>query len=254
MSARAALLVLFALAGCGGGDGLPSAPRTGAEQAAALQRVAEAANRDGDSANAVALYRSALASRPDWVEPQIGLGRSLLRLGQAGEARTAFAEATRLEPRDQRAIIGAAQADLVERRFEAALQGFEAALQADPANADALNGAGVSLDQLGHHAEAQARYGAVLSREPTNRAARNNLGLSLALGGHAAEAVRVLGDLTQTSSATPRNRQNLAVALALDGHQQEAADMAARDEDPAQAQRDVALLDRIRRGLDREAP
>jgi Flp pilus assembly protein TadD len=239
------------LGACGaGGRGVPElAARSPAERAAAFDHVAEIAGQAGDGAVAERLYRRAMADRPGWIEPQIGLGRLFLRRSDLESARVQFEKAARLAPGDGRPVAGLAGVALAEHHPDAALQGYARALALTPGDSAALNGDGVALDQLGRHAEAQAQYRAVLARDPENRVARNNLGLSLALDGRAAEALPLLSALAEGPDAVARNRQNLALALALLGRDTEAVTAASVDEAPAVAKSDVALLDVLRQGV-----
>lgn len=220
-----------------------------AARAAAFDHVAEVAGHAGDGAVAERLYRRAMADRPDWVEPQIGLGRLFLRRGELDSARAQFDKALRLAPEDGRPVAGLAGVTLAEHHPEAALEGYAQALRLAPGDGAALNGSGVALDQLGRHGEAQSRYRAVLAVNPEDRIARNNLAVSLALDGRAAEAVPLLSALAEGPDAVARNRQNLALALALLGRDTEAVAAASMDEAPAAARADVALLDVLRRGV-----
>lgn len=215
---------LLGLAACAAPGLAPAGLSDGRDRADALLRVAEAANRDGDDANAAAMYRGATLARPSWAEPHIGLGRALLRQGEWQQARVAFTRAQELGGRgDVRASVGLAQAELLAGRPEAALQGFRSALAQDGRSVPASIGAGIALDRLGRHAEAQASYAAALAVDPDSRAARNNLGLSLALSGHAAEAVEVLSPLLSAEQVAPQTRENMMVALSLAGRGAEAA-------------------------------
>ena len=238
------------LSACASSTRAPELARqTPGERATAFDHVAEIAGQEGDGAVAERLYRRAIADRPEWVEPQIGLGHLLLRRGDIEGARAAFGRAAQLAPGNGRPIAGLAGVDLAEHHPDLALQGFGRALRLAPGDAAALNGSGIALDQLGRHEEAQARYREALGHDPDDRAAKNNLGLSLALSGHAQEAVQVLSALAQAPAAVPRNRQNLALALALLGRDQDAVATASLDEAPAFAKADVALLDVLRRGV-----
>ena len=242
------------LGACASGGRVPELARqTLAERATAFDHVAEVAGQEGDGAVAERLYRRAIADRPEWVEPQIGLGHLLLRRGDIEGARAAFGRAAQLAPGNGRPVAGLAEVDLAEHHPDVALQGFGRALRLTPGDAAALNGSGIALDQLGRHEEAQARYREALGHDPDDRAAKNNLGLSLALSGHAQEAVQVLSALAQAPAAVPRNRQNLALALVLLGRDQDAVATASLDEAPALAKADVALLDVLRRGVEPSA-
>ena len=239
------------LGACGSGSrGAPElAARSPTERATAYDHVAEIAGQAGDGAAAERLYRQAMAGRPGWIEPQIGLGRLFLRRGDLEGARAQFETAAHQAPDDGRPVAGLAGVALAEHHPDAALQGYTRALALTPGDSAALNGKGVALDQLGRHVEAQAQYRAMLARDPENRAARNNLGLSLALDGRAAEALPLLSALAEGPAAVARNRQNLALALALLGRDTEAVTAASVDEAPAVAKSDVALLDVLRQGV-----
>ncbi len=127
-------------------------------------------------------------------------------------------------------MAGLAGVALAEHRSDAALPACPRA-PLTPGDAAALNGSGVALDQLGRHAEAQARYRDVLARDPRTGSPERPR-LSLALDGRAAEAVPLLSALAEGPAAAPRNRQNLAFALALVGRDQDAVAAASADEAP----------------------
>src|ERR1017187_7114983 len=62
-----------------------------------LSRRAEAA-QDAHPAEAAALYRKALAIRPDWAEGWLYLGASLFQAGHYAEARNALRQGVALAP------------------------------------------------------------------------------------------------------------------------------------------------------------
>ena len=123
-----------------------------------LVRVADTTRESGDLANAMQLYARAADMRQDWFVPRLRLGETALSVGQYPDALLAFESTAQLAPKDNRGH----------------------------------NGAGVVLDLLGMHDEAQQRYISGMEQAPDNGPLRNNLGLSLALSGDY-EAVIDLG-------------------------------------------------------------
>jgi tetratricopeptide (TPR) repeat protein len=123
---------------------------------------------------------------------------------------------------------------------------FYGALQHLPGDTRALNGAGVALDNLGRHEDAQLYYQRGLAIAPDDRTMRNNYGLSLALAGDYAQAVAVLRPLVDEPGATARNRQNLALALALSGNRAEAAKVARVDLDTASVNNNLRFYEALR--------
>lgn len=78
-----------------------AAPRAPFDQVAAdAAKAREAAQVDA----AIALYRRALSMRPSWDEGQWYLGSLLYELGRAREARAAFDQLARLQPRHAAAV------------------------------------------------------------------------------------------------------------------------------------------------------
>jgi Flp pilus assembly protein TadD len=124
-------------------------------------------------------------------------------------------------------------------------------LAADPQQVRALNGAGIALDLLGRHQEAQQSYRIALAIKPDDRAVRNNLGLSLALGGNYDGAIADLSQLTLEPGTTARMRENLALALGLKGDDAGAAKIERADLDAqaiAENQRFFTTVRRLTEG------
>jgi Flp pilus assembly protein TadD len=149
---------------------------------AALTRLAQAAESNGNALNTANIYRRIAERQPSAAQPRIDLGRALMRNGDFDGADAAFRQALVIAPGNVDGQIGLAQVLLARQQHAEALAAFGAILERHPQNVKALNGAGIALDALGRHREAQERYNGALAVAPEDRAARNNLALSKTLG------------------------------------------------------------------------
>ena len=149
---------------------------------AALTRLAQAAESNGNALNTANIYRRIAERQPSAAQPRIDLGRALLRSGDFDGADAAFRQALVIAPGNVDGEVGLAQVLLARQQHKEALAAFGAILERHPQNIKALNGAGIALDGVGRHQEAQERYNRALAVAPDDRAARNNLALSKTLG------------------------------------------------------------------------
>jgi Flp pilus assembly protein TadD len=149
---------------------------------AALTRLAQAAESSGTALNAANIYRRIAERQPRAAQPKIDLGRALMRNGDLDGAEAAFREALAIAPSNVDGQVGLAQVVLTRQQHAEALAAFSAILERHPQNVKALNGAGIALDAIGRHQEAQEHYNRALAVAPEDRAARNNLALSKTLG------------------------------------------------------------------------
>jgi Flp pilus assembly protein TadD len=149
---------------------------------AALTRLAQTAENNGNALNAATIYRRIAERQPRTAQPKIDLGRALMRNGDLDGAEVAFREALTISPDNVDGQVGLAQIMLKRQQHAEALAGFSAILEQHPQNVKALNGAGIALDATGRHQEAQEHYNRALAVAPDDRAARNNLALSKTLG------------------------------------------------------------------------
>lgn len=249
-----ALAVAFLLAGCGGRPapdwGAP-APAPGAAATTigldSALRLGEAAAAGGDMASAVRILQTAATNHPTAPAPRRALAEAYFRFGAYPEARQEWREFRALSGSPSDAEIGLGRVALATGDAAAAETHFRAALAADPGNVAALNGAAVSLDLRGRHAEARRLYDEVLSRDPGNRSVMSNRALSAALGGNSAEAVRDLDELARGPIRLPQASHNLALAYALDGKPQRAAEILKTELSDEQAAETIAFYRTLRR-------
>jgi tetratricopeptide (TPR) repeat protein len=99
----------------------------------------------------------------------------------------------------------------VERgRHHEAMKEFKKAIEADPTNAKAWNGLGVSLDALGRYADASQSYAEALRLDPSLDYVHNNLGSSLAQRGDHAAAAAAFEKAVELNPGNAVARGNLA--------------------------------------------
>jgi len=178
-----------------------------------LVRVGDTTRAGGDLANALQLYARAAEMRPDWSEPLQRTGETALQAGFYDEALKAFDRA--------QALVA-------------------------PGQTAAVNGAGIALDLMGRHDEAQERYISGMEKAPDNLALKNNLGLSLAMSGNFDEAIQLLQGAAANPVAGVRTRHNLALVYGLAGNEDGARETAARDLDDAAVANNLAFYARLR--------
>lgn len=228
-----AALGALALSGCTAASALsvsdtnaysPGAKALKSRTTVSMLRAGAAAERAGNMAVATKAYANA-SRGTGGAKARVALGRVLLKDNKPRKAQEAFETVLKSAPGTTGARIGLGQSQLALGSYDAALASFDAALGQKLSAADrrrALLGGGISLDGLGRHDEAQARYRSVLETRPNDAAALNNLGLSLAVSGERKEAITVLRRVAGGSDASPRARQNLALAYALAGEEDSA--------------------------------
>ena len=87
---------------------------------------------------AAALYRKVIAIEPNHAGAHYGYGMSLMRQGNAVEARAAFESSARIEPDNPLPAMAMARLSLQENSLDGAMTWVERALKVQPTFADAL--------------------------------------------------------------------------------------------------------------------
>jgi cellulose synthase operon protein C len=93
-------------------------------------------------------------------------GWIMLALDRAGEARAAFDEAVKIDPRNVTALVGQGEVLYADGRFTEALTRFDEAVQKDPTGTSALIGAAKTKIALERLADAKAQLTAARERAP----------------------------------------------------------------------------------------
>jgi tetratricopeptide (TPR) repeat protein len=130
---------------------------------------------EGNSKEAIALYREALSTVPDYAEAQANLAHELLHSGQFAEAEPHLMQALALRPN-----LASAHGDwgvlLAARgQFEEARQQFERALTLAPGDADNESNLCYALTHLGRPEEAIVHCNEALRIDPNHANAKFNL-------------------------------------------------------------------------------
>jgi hypothetical protein len=146
--------------------------------------------RQGQSAEAVLCYQSALALAPRALSLWSQVGEAFLALGLPRKAVFCYRFIAERAPRlsEAQACLGSALRACGE--FDEAVACFRRALALKPASADAQNNLGLALRDLGRVEEAMACYRAAMALEPEHIDARWNLGLAQLLTGDFLEGWR----------------------------------------------------------------
>ena len=111
-------------------------------------RIAQLAERSGQSDVALSMYAQAAAQRPNDPEAQANYARALGRAGSVNIAEQILGQALAQRPREPSLLRARASVRLMAGQAEGALADYDALLSAQPADVAALNGRGVSLDLL----------------------------------------------------------------------------------------------------------
>lgn len=208
-----------------------------------------AAAARGDHATAIQYFRSAHAKNLAYAfakhEPLVGLGQSLLAIGQNGDAAKVFIKAAK-SGGGSVALRGLAQAQLHINQPGLAVESARRAIQLNPNDPKAMGILGVALDVLGDHQSAASIYSDAMTRFPGSLSLASNHGLSMVMTGDIEAGIRLLEDVVRDPRATARDRQNLALAYALDGDYDRGAALAAIDLDVKGVKANLLYADMLR--------
>lgn len=167
---------------------------------------------------------TAAAAAPAGTETFVAKAEAALKSGQADKAVVHAEAAVAADPfnADTRALLGAAY--LGAGRFMAASNAFEDALELGQNDARTVLSYALAKTAIG-----DARVAVAALDEARARLNAADYGLALALAGQPERGVKVLVDAVRFDEVTPKLRQNLAYAYALSGNWRAARVMAAED-------------------------
>jgi Flp pilus assembly protein TadD len=142
--------------------------------------------RDGNSAEALALYRAALRTAPDYAEAHANLGHELLKAGQLEQAQSSIARALELSP--NLAVAQGDQGLLLAARgeYEEARRHIERSLSLAPGDAENESNLCFVLTHLGRPDDAIPHCHTALRINPGLASARFNLDNATAAQGRRA--------------------------------------------------------------------
>ena len=148
-----------------------------------------AAHAAGRHDEAAALFRQAVAERPDDPRARLNLGVALKETGATTEAEACYRQALALAPTFAAAHNNLGILLAEAERHEEAIASFEEALRLDPGNADARHNRGAVFATLHRDEEALPEFRAAIAAAPHEAEYHNSLGASLAVLGRTDEAI-----------------------------------------------------------------
>lgn len=156
-------------------------------------------------------------NNPGDKEAAAKLAQVVRAMGNPTRASEIATQALNLHPGDIDLVLIYAQASLDRGRPEDAVAPLARIEAATATNWRANSIMGVTLDQLGKHADAQGYYLRAARLAPDNPSILSNLGLSYALAGDTKRAEETLRTAVAMPGADLRVRQNLALVLGVQG-------------------------------------
>jgi tetratricopeptide (TPR) repeat protein len=133
----------------------------------------------GRHAEAIALFKTAIAARPTFAEAFVNLGTTWLALGNPAEAVHAFESAARLKPQLVEAHSNLGNALRMLGRIQDALNACRHAATLNPRHVGAHNNLGLALSAAGNSTEAIQAFQTALACQPEHVDAMRNLAAEL---------------------------------------------------------------------------
>ena len=192
-------------------------------------RLGHALALKGEYALAERLLRAALGSDREPIpyrqDLYFHIGVVLAADGRKDEARKAYEEALRLNPKDSRAHNDLGILLEKEGDEDSALRHYRAALEAHPEFALALSNMADLLGRRGDTAGAEAAFRKAMELEPKNPQHQYNLGVHLMSLGRVDEAAELYRSVLRLSPGDIRAMNNLGLLLADRGETDEAMEL-----------------------------
>jgi tetratricopeptide (TPR) repeat protein len=172
-------------------------------------------------------------------------GWIMLTLDRAGEARTAFDEAVKLDPRNVTALVGQGEVLYADGRYTEALTRFDEAVTKDPVGIAPLIGAAKTKIALERLADAKAQLTAARARAPKDMHVALWLAKAEEALGNKNVAEKLYGDAVDLADpANPDAIQAYAAYAAFLASQGKAADAQAKLDQARSKLPDTAALQR----------
>ncbi len=134
----------------------------------ALRLVAQDAQRQGDTGEAIVLLKKAVAADAEFVIGWLDLGKLYADREDYAEALDAARRASELEPLAPLPQLRVAEYSSHLGRHDEAIEAYSAGLSANPGHRDCLIGLGHMLRTVGRHDEAVRAYRETIERHPSD--------------------------------------------------------------------------------------
>ena len=171
---------------------------------------------------AIAYYRRAIATQPDYAPAYNNLGTALREQKRIDEAVASYQQALELQPEFATAHFNLANVLIEQGNPAAALDHFERALRMEPPSADVHSNFGIALALSGRVDEALHEFRQAIDLDSGSAKAYRNLGNTLASEDHWAEAIAALRRAVELDPNDAAVRYDLASALLESGNPKEA--------------------------------
>ncbi len=176
----------------------------------------------GQVEEAAASYRAALALQPDYVQAHNNLGLLCLQLGKTADAITCFTTALNLNPDYGSGHNNLGNALREQGKLDDAVASYRRALEQLPHSAEVHLNLGIALAGLSQAAEAAVQYRQALSLRPDYAEAHNSLGNALKEQGEPEQAVAHYRQALALRPNYAEAHNNLGLVLAAQGKLAEA--------------------------------
>src|SRR5881296_968244 len=189
---------------------------------ARAMRAGAALQREHRIDEAIAYYRRAIATQPDYAPAYNNLGTALREQKRIDEAVASYQQALQLQPEFATAHFNLANVLIEQGNPAAALDHFERALRMEPPSADVHSNLGIALALSGRVDEALHEFRQAIDLDSGSAKAYRNLGNTLASQAHWAEAIAALRRAVELDPNDAAVRYDLACALLESGNPKEA--------------------------------
>lgn len=175
--------------------------------------LGEALARNGDSQEAVAMYRRALLRQPDSFDARSGLGLALFELGNYEDAYVQLKEAHRMRPKDSKVLSHLGLVALNLGNLTAAYQMLKQAVEINPDFAIGWNSLGVVAQRGGNRALALSCFQKAITLKPDFSTAWANCGLALREAEQLEAAIEHLREAVKLNPGSASSHLNLGTVL-----------------------------------------
>lgn len=175
-------------------------------------------------AEAVGLWRNALALDPDDPMAHFAIATALSKLGQDHEALDHFRRASALDAGNPTWLAHLAVSLALNGDLDGAIQNWRKSLDIDPTNADVETDLAAALIQAGNQQEGMEAARKAIEIDPKLPAPRKVLGLALLNTGQLDEALNQLQTAADLKPDSPEYRYNLGLVLGMRGDLAKAID------------------------------
>jgi superkiller protein 3 len=212
----------------------------------------EAAYRAKRYNDAIAIFDSYVARRPDNASGHYMLALSAWKAGDSATAEQAFERALSVDPRHVKSLMNLSRVLIEGKRYDDAIERLTRAAEIDPESAEVYRLLGRAYGSRGTVDEAVDAYHRAIELNARDAWSMNNLGLLFLETKRAHEALPLLAKAVELRNDVPEFHNNFGIALERTGQFRAAAAAygGALKADPryARAKQNLARVERVSGG------